>query len=677
MIQDGALSRRSVLQASAVATVGLALASHLPAISGIEEPASFAPNVFLTVEPDGTIIVTVGRSDMGQGVRTSLAMIIAEELDADWAKVKVVQAEADRRYGSQGTGGSGSVRGLFRPMRRVGATARYMLVAAAAKKWGVSPESCKTEKGSVFAEGRKATYGELSVLAAALPAPEDSAVALKDNASFKLIGTKIARVDNKDVVTGKAIYGHDVRIPGMKYAVVARPPAFGATVKSFSAEKALKVPGVTMVKQLGPKGVFVLAENTWAAIKGREKLEVTWELGESASLTSANIREDLNAALGDHVAPPEGSKVIEAIYSLPFLAHATMEPMSCVAEIKGDSVEIWAATQSPEQALSAAKAAAGTTNAKVNVTLLGGGFGRRLNQDFVAEAAALAKLAGHPVKVIWTRDDDMRNDGYRPCTVHSFKGSIQDAKPVFWSHQMAMEGGNGRGGAGRGAGIPYQIEKATMAMGGADHDIPFGFWRSVENSYLGFANESFIDELAHAAGRDPYEFRAELVKNERLKACLDAVAKLSNWGKPLPRDFGRGIACFSGYGSHIAQVVEVSVKGGVIKVDRAYAAVDCGICINPLGVEAQVQGATMDALSTTLLAAITIDKGGVVQESFSDYEWLRMGDAPKMEVQILPSTADPGGMGEVGYPAVPAALANAIFAATGRRFRDLPIGTKI
>lgn len=242
---------------------------------------------------------------------------------------------------------------------------------------------------------------------------------------------------------------------------------------------------------------------------------------------------------------------------------------------------------------------------------------------------------------------------------------------------MAMEGGNGRGGAGRGAGIPYQIEKATMAMGGADHDIPFGFWRSVENSYLGFANESFIDELAHAAGRDPYEFRVELVKNERLKACLEAVAKLSNWGNPMPNGSGRGIACFSGYGSHIAQVVEVSVKGGVIKVDRAYAAVDCGICINPLGVEAQVQGATMDALSTTLLAAITIDKGGVVQESFSDYEWLRMGDAPKMEVQILPSTADPGGMGEVGYPAVPAALANGIFAATGRRFRDLPIGTKI
>lgn len=673
MISEFSTSRRAVIKAGAAAAVGLTLAAHLPALENGE--SAFIPSVFLGIEPDGTTVITISRSEMGQGVRTSLAMIIAEELDADWSKVKIVQAPADRKFGGQGTGGSGSVRGMYRNLRRVGATARHLLVAAAAQSWGVAAAECTTENGSVIHQGKRVNYGELASGAAGLPIPEESAVKLKDRKDFRIIGKSKKRVDNQDVVTGKAKYGCDAVIEGMKFAVVARPPAFGAKLLSFDASDSEKVPGVLMVKQMGDRGVFVLAENTWAALKGRAALTVQWDLGERKDLKTAKILADLREALPKHTVPP-GVSVVSAEYSLPFLAHATMEPQNCTAKITGDHIEIWASTQSPEQAVTAAKSAAGVSSAHVNVMLLGGGFGRRLNQDYVYEAALIAKSSGHPVKVTWTRDDDMRNDGYRPATVHSLRGAVsEDGMAHFYSHAYAESGG-GRPGS-RAAAIPYVIEGATMSNAAVAHGIPFGFWRSVENSHFGFVIESFIDELAHETKADPVAFRLSMMRSDRLKACLTEVAKMAKWNEKRPAGSALGVGCFSGYGSHIAQVVEVTVKSGKVKVNKVWAAVDCGVCINPLGAEAQVQGATVDGISTALLASITIEKGGVVQKSFSDYPWLRMGETPLVEVKMLDSDADPGGLGEVGYPAVPAALTNAIFAATGKRIRDLPTGWNV
>jgi len=676
------ISRRQILKVSAAAGTGLVLGACAPARmlgAGHDQPdnlqkqGALEPNVFVGVDAQGTVTVTISKSDMGQGVRTSLAMIAAEEMDADWAKVKVVQAKADAKYRGQGTGGSSSIRSMYRPLRQAGATARAMLVSAAAKKWGVAESDCRTEAGFVISGTHKASFGELAVDASRLPVPDTNGLTLKDRSGFKTVGKATRRVDNTDVVTGKATYGLDVQLPGMLYAVVAKPRYFGADLKSADEAAAAKVPGVKKVARMG-SSVAVIAENTWAALQGREALNAQWTAG---SLNSDKIRADLIAAIGPHGDAPAGARVVEAQYELPLLAHATMEPMNCVAHVKGDTVEVWCGTQVPESAQQAAARGAGVANAIVNVTILGGGFGRRLNPDYVGEAARIASMVDAPVKLLWTRDDDMKHDVYRPCTVHSFKGAVADGKAVFWSHLLSSEGGNGTTRSGRGAGIPYSIEGATMGQGGASHGIPLGAWRSVENTYMGFVNESFIDELAHAAGVDPLAFRLAHVRNERLRKCLEVAAEKAGWGKPMPKGSGRGIACFAGYGSFIAQVVEVTVTNGNIKVNRVVAAVDCGLAINPLGVEAQVQGASTDGLSTALKAAITIEDGGVAQSTFADYEWLTMAEAPPVEVHIIDSGNEPGGMGEVGYPATSAALANALFAATGRRFRKLPIGMKV
>ena len=636
----------------------------------------FAPNAFIKLAPDGTATVTITRSDMGQGVRTSLAMLVAEEMDLDWNKVVVIQATADPKlFGGQGTGGSGSIRGLNQQMRKLGAGARHMLIAAAAKDWGVDPSTCHTERGHVIsATGKSVAYADLTALASTQIIPTDDQVKLKDPANFTIVGKPTLRVDNPAVVTGQAIYGLDVKVDNMAYAVIARPPGFGAKLKAVDDTEARKVPGVIDIIRLNGV-VAVIAKHTWAAISGRDALKLDWDGGPNPDLDTAKISAQLKGALIDHLPMPAGAKLVEASLDFPFLAHATMEPMNAVANVNGDRCEVWTGTQVPDSARSTVARILNVPgeNVTINTTLLGGGFGRRLFTDFIGEAVQVSKAAKLPIKLVWTREDDMRNDHYRGATHCSIKGAVDaTGKPVAWSHQ-AIQAGERNNPKFGGADMPYEIKDAGLRFSGISTPIPTGPWRSVENTVLNVMHECFIDEMAHAAGKDPVEFRLALIGDERLKNVLSLAAKKAGWGTPLPKGHGRGIACFSGYGSYAAHVIEASVEQGKVKVHRVVAVIDCGLAINPKGVEAQIQGACVDGLSTSLRAEITIDKGGVVQGSWPDYKWMTMDAMPHIEVTILQGDKNPGGMGEVGYPSVPPALANAVFAATGKRVRKFPI----
>lgn len=657
------------------------IACASPAKGGVAagEPARakgdpFAPSAFVSIDPDGITTITISKSDMGQGVRTTLAMLVAEELDADWSKVKVVNAPGDSAtYGSQGTGGSSSVRSMNQKLRKLGAGARLMLVSAAAQKWGVDPSVCKTEKGKVIGPNNQTlSYGDLTILAKAIPVPSDPKP--KDKSEFKIIGKATNRVDNLDVVTGKAMFAMDVHVDGMLYAVCLRPTSFGATPKTVDDSEARKVPGVVDVVQI-PSGIAVIAKNTWAALKGREALKATWNVP-NEGVSTATLRDGLMKAVGTHLDMPAGAKVVEATFDFPYLAHATMEPLNAVADVKADSVEVWTGSQGPDSVQGAIVRSLRMqpSQVKVHNMLLGGGFGRKSAGDWTAEAVDLSKRLGKPIKLIWSRECDMQHDLYRPMSHHSLKGAVDaQGNPVAWSHQLYQAPSWSRGDDWGGPGIWYDIPGAKMKQGGVDTPVPTGAWRSVENTLINVVNECFVDEMAHAAGQDPFEFRRKLISNDRLKKVLETAAEKAGWGKPLPAGSGRGIACFNGYGSCIAHVVEVTVKGSDIKVDRVVIVVDPGIAINPRGVEAQVQGAFIDGLSTALKAAITIDKGGAVESNWDGYQWARMADAPKTEVYIIEGANTFGGMGEVGYPSGPPAIANAIFAATGKRVRKFPI----
>lgn len=682
MSSKEALSRRGFLKIATIAGTGLVIGCYLPGkkaeSKGSEGGAVFQPNVFVKVEQDGTVTLTVSKSDMGQGVRTSLAMILADEMDVDWHKVKVEQAQANEKYGGQGTGGSSSIRSMWGPLRNAGAAARAMLLAAAAQTWGCAVADCKTVDGSVEGPGgKKLSYGELSAKAAEMPLPDPSAVKLKDPNEYDLIGKPTKKVDGKAIVTGKAKYGLDCRPAGVKVAVIARPNAFGGQISSFDEAAAKAVPAVHGVFQV-PSGIAVVADNTWAALQGRKALNAQ-SAGGDTSLDSARIKRELQAQTTPFEKVTGAAKVVEARFDFPYLAHATMEPMNCVIVPKGGQAEVWAPTQVPEGALRTVANGLGLApeNVTLNVTLLGGGFGRRLQTDFLSEAASVAKAAGMPIQLMWSREDDMRHDFYRPAC-HAYLMGALDAQgnPILWQNQMITAGGGRGGRPGRrgSAGIPYDIAEASLTGGGAGFPVPTGAWRSVENTLTGFINESFIDMLAAAAGKDGFEFRRGLIKNARLRNCLEVAAQKAGWGTPLPKGSGRGISCFAGYGSYIAHVVELSVDAkGKVHLHRVVCAVDCGTAINPSGIEAQVQGATVDGLSTALKAAITIDKGAVVQGSWDTYPWLTMNEMPKIEVTIIPSQEGPGGMGEVGFPATAPAVANAIFAATGKRVTHLPI----
>jgi len=688
------LDRRDFVKLGAVAGTGLLLGVHVPGRPRGEAPISFAPNVFLRIDPNGDVTIWVARSDMGQGVRTALPMIIAEELDADWSRVRVVQADAHPdKYGRMMTVGSTSVRGgAWLPLRQAGATAREMLVAAAAARWSVPPSELTTDNGRVThsGSGRSASYGELTEAAAAQPVPEQPK--LKDPSQFKLIGTRKALLDTRDKVTGKAIYGTDVRVPGLLYATVVHPRVFGGKVASFDATAAKAVAGVRDVVEIS-QGVAVVAESTWAALSGARALRITWDDGvfamSSTDIFAAFARLADGQAIearnvGDATAALARSpKRVQATYEAPYLAHATMEPMNCTADVRRDRCEIWVPTQNPQGTQSVAAGLTGLPAAAVtvHVTHLGCGWGRRSRSDFVEDAVETSMKVGAPVQVLWTREEDMRHDFYRPAAYLRLEGGVDATGRVtaLQARVVAQGISGGRGGvdgpavAGI-ADLQYGIPNVRIEYARAELRVPVGYWRSVGPSQNTFVLESFIDEMAHAARRDPFEFRREmLADNPRLRHVLDVAAEQSGWGKPLPAGRARGIAVVEDKGGLVAEVAEVSVENGRVRVHKVTCAADCGQIIHPGIVEAQLSGSIVAGLTAALYGEITIEKGRAKQGNFNDYRMLRMSEMPAISVHVVKNHEEPGGVGEPGVPPIAPAIANAIFALTGTRVRRLPI----
>ena len=701
------LTRREFLTVTAASGAGLLMGIHLPGARRFDfasagTGAPFTPNAWLNIDPSGTVTVTVAKSEMGQGVLTSLPMIVAEELDADWSSVKYEQATADEKYGSMGTGGSRSVRGSWTTLREAGAAARMMLLGAAARQWNVDPSSCTTEAGVVHhrATGRSVSYGDIAGRAALAGLP--GTIALKDPKSFRIIGRRTLRLDTPVKVDGSGKFGIDVRVPGMQYATVVHPPVYGATVKSFDARKAKALPGVKDVIPIDP-GLAVIADSTWSALRGRETLTIEWNEGDQASATSATIAASLQEASlrpgavaeksGDPAAALGSAVVkIEAAFDAPFLAHATMEPMNCTASVGKDSCEIWAPTQVPQGAQQEAATLLGIPlrNVTVHTTLLGGGFGRRLQTDYVRDAVLCSKAAGTPVKMIWPREEDMQHDFYRPVSRHILSGGLDaSGKPLVLTHRVvapsigdqrrpgSLKDGLDRG-AVEGAVKPvYDIPNFLVEYVLARTPVPIGAWRSVFPSQNVFALECFIDEMAAAAGKDPCEFRLSLTaRSPRAHGVLALAREKSGWEKPLPPGVFRGIACGppAFFGSYVAHVAEISLNADrSVRVRRVVCAVDCGTAVNPESIEAQMEGAIVYGLSAALKGEITIDRGRVVQGNFDDYPLLTIDEMPHVEIHIVQSTEPPDGIGEPGLPPIAPAVANAVFAATGKRVRSLPI----
>ena len=703
------ITRREFLEAAGVAS--LVIGFHLPAAAGragrAAAAAPFAPNAWLRIGTDESVLVVVDRSEMGQGVTTSLPMLLAEELEADWSRVRIESAPADKSYvnpmlfGMQGTGGSTSVRAAYTPLRKAGAAAREMLLTAAAETWGVEKSACRAEKGAVIhtPSNRRLTYGQLVAKAATVPLPGD--VPLKDPKDWKILGTRVKRLDSPPKVDGSAQFGIDAKAPGLLVAVVARSPVFGGTVKTFDAAKAKAVPGVKHVVQIS-SGVAIVADGYWSAKKGRDALTVTWDEGPTGSVSSTTITQlfgknaDQAGAVARHDGDAQGAlpgsaAKLDATYELPFLAHATMEPMNCTAHVRPDGVDIWAPTQfqSGAQGLGAGIGGVPPEKVKVHTTYLGGGFGRRFELDFIKEALETSKATGAPVKVIWSREDDIRNAQYRPACYHRFQAGLDGTgQPVAWTHRIVapsimarvfpnfVKNGLDTEAVEGGVGMPNAVPNLHVAYVLTDTGIPVGFWRSVNNSFNAFVVESFIDELAHAAKKDPYEYRRDLLgKAPRHLGVLNLAASKSGWGTPLPAGRARGIAVYKSFESFVAEVAEVSVgSDGAPRVHRVVCAVDCGPVVNPDIVEAQMQSAIVYGLTAALWGEISIDKGRVQQSNFHDYRMLRLAEMPVVEVHIVPSTDAQGGVGEPGTPPIAPAVCNALFALTGKRIRKLPIG---
>jgi isoquinoline 1-oxidoreductase beta subunit len=707
-------SRREFLKTGALVTGGLVIAFAAPGARRLvwAEPtpgrSPFAPNAFLRVGNDDTVTVLLAHSEMGQGIWTALPMLIAEELDADWSRIKVEHAPAAPVYahtmfGIQMTGGSTSTWSEFERYRQAGALARTLLVQAAAQRFGVSPADCRTENGVVIAGTRRARYGELADAAAKLPAPKT--VPLKDSKDWKIIGKRTRRLDTPEKITGRATFGMDVQFDGLLTAVVARAPAFGAKVKSFEAAQAKAVPGVRAVVQV-PTGVAVLADHFWAAKLGRDALKVDWDLGPGASLDSAELRERFRKLAGTRGMPAaragdaggalaKASKTVEAEYYVPYLSHAMMEPPNCTVRIGPDKCEIWTGTQfqTLDQQLGAKITGLKPEQIEIHTTFLGGGFGRRANptSDFVTEAVHVAKASGKPVKVVWTREDDLHGGYYRPSFVHRARiGLGGDGLPVAWEHAMV--------GQSILAGTPFEPMMvkngidATSVEGVADSpylkeipnhrvdlhspktDITVLWWRSVGHSHNAFVMESLIDELAHAAGKDPVEYRRRLLqKHPRHLGVLNAATEKAGWGRALPSGHARGVAVHESFGSFVSQVAEVSMRGGRIRVHRVTCAIDCGIAVNPETITAQMESGIAYGLGAVLHSALHLKSGRVQESNFHDYRVLRLNEMPVVEVHIVPSTEKPGGVGEPGVPPIAPAVANAVFALTGQRLRELPL----
>lgn len=711
------INRRTFIQASIVAGGALMIgaSASIPTRAeerfGIAPAAEFKPNAFIKIAPDGKVTVVVGQAEMGQGVLTSLPMIVADELEVDWANVGFEHGPPGKEFGNpalgglQVTGGSASVKGLFDPLRKAAASAREMLVAAAAASWNVPAEQCRARNGEVFhpTSRRTAKYGTLLEAAAKVTPPAEPK--LKDPKDFRYIGKSIKRLDGPEKVNGSGVFGIDVKVPGMLTATIQFPPVLGGKVKSFDDTKAKAVKGVRNVVRLD-SGVAVVADNYWAAKKGRDALSVVWDDGAmtvtssdtiwKTSVDAANGTKAIEAKKTGDIAAgkTKAAKTVEAVYWAPYLAHATMEPMNATADVKPDSCTVWSGIQAQQvvQMQIASLLKMPPEKVTVNNTLLGGGFGRRLG-DYVLDAVRLSKEVSKPVKVVWTREDDMHGDFYRPSAYNKMSAGVDAAgKPVFWQHRivtpsiMASLGPVVFGGAPpadrldesatEGAHtLPYETENFHVDWVPINHGVPVGFWRSVGSSHTAFSTECFLDELAHAAGKDPYQFRISLLgKHPRFITTLKLAAEKAGWGKALPKGKGRGIAIHESFGSIVAQVAEVTVgKDGHVKVDRVVIACDCGQVVNPDTVKAQMEGGMVYGLTAALYGDITVKNGRIEQRNFYDYKMLRMNEMPKVEVHIVPSTEKHGGVGEPGTPPIAPAVVNAIFAATGKRLRSLPI----
>ena len=734
MTPQSQVSRREFLKASTQTAGALTLGFYLPARWKDREPASgtlrvFTPNAWLRITADNQITVLVEKPELGQGSRTYTPMMIAEELEASWSSIHVEQAPTiSSIYQGLRTGGSGGVTSTFTPMRQVGAQARERLITAAAQQWNVKRRDCRAENGTVIhaPTNRRVSYGDLVETASKLPLINPEEIPLKPPKDFRIIGKPIPRTDVPGKVDGSAVFGIDVRVSGMLFSVIARCPFFGGKLQSFDAEAAKTVPGVRAVFPVPPLprhfntagGIAVVADSTWAAIQGRKALVLRWDKGPGSDESTESLRQFVAkqaVTSPTFIAIDRGDarevlagpgKRLEGSYESPFQAHATMEPMNTTVHVRDNEIEVWSPTQFADEVQKEIAKLSGfpLDRVIVHMMLSGGSFGRRYQWDYAAEAWQIAKEVKKPVQLLWTREDDMQHDFYRPYNYQRLSGGFDDqGKLVAWSTRVVTtpiarfnlytgytesvetlkDPSTVAALEWYGADIaPYAIPNFRVDYAPADSVVPRSWWRSVASSYTPFAKECFIDELAHASGRDPLQFRMDLLADKspetsRLRAILQLAAESASWGKPLPKGHGRGIACRVG-GSCSAQVAEVSVEDdGAVHVLRIVSVVDCGIAVNPDGVRAMTEGAINFALTAVLTGEITVKDGAVEQSNFHDYQVLRIHQAPEIEVHIVPSNEDPRGVGELGAMLVPPAVANAVFAATGVRVRRLPINAEV
>lgn len=735
------MSRREILAGGIV--TGLVLGFHVGAKFFTADAATtktFGPNVYVAIDESGLVTIVAHRSEMGTGIRTGLPMVLADELEADWTRIKIVQAQGDAKYGDQNTDGSRSTWQFYQPMREAGAAARQMLETAAAQTWRVNAIECQARNHVIvhIPTGRQIPFGNLVKLAATVPVPPASALRFKTPQQRRYVGTPIQIVDLQDIVRGRAIYGIDIVLPGMKYASIERCPVYGGTAKSFDPKDALAVAGVERVVEITAApvpsgfnplgGIAVIATNTWAAQQGREKLKIEWDYGPNASHDTTSYRAELEATAKQpgRVVRSQGDvdgalaaagRRLSADYFVPYYAHAPMEMPTAVAHFDGGRCETWAPTQNPQGARTTVAKVLGVPEADVtvNVSLLGGGFGRKSKPDFIAEAAVLSRQIGAPVKVTWTREDEIRNDYYHAICAQHLEAGLEGSQVTAWLHrtvfppiEATFKPNVTYGSAGQlqqgVTDMPYAIANVRCENGPALNHVRIGWYRSVYNIPHAFAVCSFADELAAAAGKDPIEYLRQLlgdprkldfkalnvdypnygasldlypVDTGRLRGVLDLVARNSAWGQPLPPRHGRGVAVHRSFLTYVAAIAHVAVANdGQITIPRVDVAVDCGLVVNPDRVRAQFEGATIMGIGNTLYSNITIKEGQIEQSNFTDYLVARTDITPDTRVHIVESNAPPGGVGEPGVPPIAPAICNAIFAATGKRVRALPVDSE-
>ena len=705
------MNRREFIKVGSTASSGLVLGFYLPFKNKLTgetiSSKSFEPNAWIKVQPDNYVRIMVGKSEMGQGVITSLPMIIAEEMDLDWSKVTVEKAPADKnKYGSQMTGGSNSIASNYNKLRKVGAVAREMLVAAASENWGVPKSECKTNLGLVIHKksNKSISYGELVTKASQQEVPEEPR--LKHQKDFSIIGKNVKRKDSKPKINGTADYALDIQLDDMVYATVVHSPVFGGKVMSFDKKSVKSISGISKIFKI-ESGIAIVGENTWSVLKASKTIKINWTEGKAKGLDSNKISKNLLKASKKKggVVRKEGNvkkalrsseKIIEAIYESPFQAHATMEPMSCTVSVEKNKCQVWVGTQNPNGVLKAASKITGLKEdqIEVNVTFLGGGFGRRASNDFVKEAIEISAQINKPVKLTWSREEDMQNDFYRPASVHVMEGAFDKNKKLsVWKHRItgpsilfselvkipfpfkekldviSTDGAKD---------IPYQIPNMQVDYQMTKTPIPLGFWRSVYSSQNAFANECFMDELAEKAGMDPLRFRLDLLDpDSRDVSVLKLVAEKSGWNNFQSGSIYQGISSHKSFGTWVAQVARISIDNNKVKVHEVHCAVDCGLVINPGIARAQISSAIIYGLSAALKSKITINDGKVVEANFDDFDVIRMDETPEINVYLVDSEASPKGVGEPGLPPIAPAIANAVYAATGKRYRNLPINLDV